>query len=127
MPFRIKRPAPAAAALILALSGAALAQQPSPGTAVPEVPSPAQPDNNGGSTNGGASDPCAGQPGSGGDQTLTGQLSQCGGVLTPPSTGDDAGASVPDPNPNTTPVVPPQAVPDQAPNGQQPDSSTQGG
>lgn len=123
MPFRISRLAVPALALGLAVPGAALAQQPAPDTAVPEAPAPAQP--RGGS--GGASDPCAGQPDANGNQTLTGQLSQCGGVLTPPSTGDDAGATVPDPDPDTTPVVPPQAVPDQAPNGQPADPSTNGG
>lgn len=90
------------------------AQQATPDNTVPDVPAPAQPGNG---NNGGNPDPCAGQPSSGGDQTLTGQLSQCGGVLSPPPTGDDTQAPVPDPNPGTTPVVPPQAVPDQTPDG----------
>ena len=45
------------------------------------------------------------------DQMLTDQLDDCESVLMPQMDGEmDEGAPVPDPDPNTTPVIPPGAV-----------------
>ncbi|WP_102958054.1 hypothetical protein [Mangrovicella endophytica] len=104
---------PAAVGLaLLVSSGSAFAQeaQPTPvPSPVPEVPAPDT------GTTGNPSDPCAARPeGQAADQSLSGQLSDCNGVLTPPPSSDtDIQAPAPDPNPGTTPVIPPQALPDQ--------------
>ena len=48
------------------------------------------------------------------DATLSEQLSETGGVIQPPPTPDnDIHVPAPDPNPGTTPVIPPSALPDQ--------------
>lgn len=45
------------------------------------------------------------------------QLQDCGGVLAPSDVGDgDIEGSAPDPDPNTTPIIPPEVLPqEQAP------------
>ncbi len=64
-----------------------------------------------------STDPCAARPDGAEAQTLSGQLADCGGVLTPPETGTSGiEAPVPAPDPGTTPVIPPDAVPDQPAN-----------
>lgn len=98
--------APVCAALLFGAVPAALAQTPDapPAAGSQDAPGQAIPP---------STDPCAAQPGAAG-QTLSGQLSDCGGVLVPPETGTSGiEAPVPDPDPGTTPVVPPGAVPDQ--------------
>ncbi len=85
----------------------ASAQTTSPAPAVPDTPGQAIPP---------STDPCAPRPADG-TQTLSGQLADCGGVLTPPDTGSPGiEAPVPAPDPGTTPVIPPSAVPDQPAN-----------
>lgn len=60
-----------------------------------------------------AGNPCSAQPGDDGSQTLTGQLSECGGVINPaPQVDPEIQAPAPDPNPGTTPVIPPDATPE---------------
>lgn len=58
-------------------------------------------------------DPCAVAPGdASSSETLTGQLAECNGVLTPPDdTATGIQAPVPDPDPGTTPVIPPEEGP----------------
>ncbi|MEX6508490.1 hypothetical protein [Jiella sp. M17.18] len=124
--MRLYLPTAGLAAFALAAGlGAASAQQPAtsgtpapdtPLTQIPEVPAPgprssAPP---AGSQNP-MGDPCKAEPGGGGSgQTLSNKLSDCSGVLSPPSTSDPGiQAPAPDPEPNTTPVIPPNAVPDQ--------------
>lgn len=96
------------AALVLGASPTfAQTATPLPETASPDTPAQAIPP---------STDPCAAQPGDGA-QTLSGQLADCGGVLTPPETGTSGiEAPVPAPDPGTTPVIPPDAVPDQPAN-----------
>lgn len=85
-------------------------------TTDPAPPAPSVPDT-GAQAIPPSTDPCAAQPEAAAGQTLSGQLADCGGVLTPPDTGMPAiQAPVPDPDPGTTPVIPPGAVPIQ-PNG----------
>lgn len=50
------------------------------------------------------------------DGDLTAKLDACNGVLQPPATGD-AEIREPAPEAGETPVIPPGAVPDQAPDG----------
>ncbi|WP_416357186.1 hypothetical protein ACLNGM_03390 [Aureimonas phyllosphaerae] len=101
-------------ALCAALLGSAApagAQTTSPATPAPSVP------DRGAQAIPPSTDPCAAQPHGADGQTLSGQLADCGGVLTPPPTGTSGiEAPVPDPDPGTTPVIPPSVVPDQ-PNG----------
>ncbi|RIY02867.1 hypothetical protein D3218_05515 [Aureimonas flava] len=80
------------------------------------VPSPAAP-SDGGAPNQAiapSTDPCAARPADGSGTSLSGQLADCNGVLTPPDTGPTGiEVPVPAPDPGTTPVIPPGAVPDQ--------------
>lgn len=97
-------------AAVLATAVPALAQMPStppapPAAGSPDTPAQAIPP---------STDPCAAQPDASDGQTLSGQLADCGGVLTPPDTGlSGIQAPVPAPDPGTTPVIPPDAVPPQ--------------
>lgn len=102
------------AALCLSFAAApAFAQsQPLP-DAPPEIPAPdsTAPDMP-------LDDPCApgAEPseGTAGQDDLTQQLQDCDSVLTPPTMGDTGiEAPAPDPDPGTTPVVPPSELPDQ--------------
>ncbi|MCQ8781485.1 hypothetical protein [Mangrovibrevibacter kandeliae] len=108
-----------AAASLLGLGAAAQAQtsapapdtQAAPGldaappSVAPDAGAPGAPDLQGT----GRCDPSA----SGGDNASR-QLADCGGVLTPPGGVDpQIQAPAPDPNPGTTPVIPPGAVPEQ--------------
>lgn len=55
---------------------------------------------------------CGSDGATAGGQNLSDKLSECSGVLTPPSTNDTGiQAPAPDPDPGTTPVVPPQSSP----------------
>lgn len=99
------------AALLLAAAPVAASAQVEPAPLTPSAPlDPSQ----GTSTPDTPSDPCVAVPGqAGGDQSLTGQLTECGGVLAPPPTGSTGiEAPVPDPDPQTTPVIPPADLPD---------------
>lgn len=113
MSFRFQRfAAPALAALLLGLAFDPAFAQP----VTPDTPPPGQEDDEGTPDSQTApDDPCAIAPGVTRDEgDLTGQLSDCNGVLTPPPTaGGEMQAPVPDPDPNTTPVVPPGSVPEQ--------------
>lgn len=96
--------APLCAALLLSAAPAAIAQTavPPPASANEDAPGQAIPP---------STDPCAAQPGADGG-SLSGQLAECGGVLVPPETGTSGiEAPVPAPDPGTTPVIPPDAVP----------------
>ena len=111
-------------ALLSSVSISAAQQSPAPGTAppdapltqIPEVPAPgpdsSEPPAPDASPMG---DPCAAQPGgAGAGQDLSGKLADCSDVLTPPATNDpEIQAPAPDPTPGTTPVIPPNSVPDQ--------------
>ncbi|GGE00176.1 hypothetical protein GCM10011390_18710 [Aureimonas endophytica] len=111
----LHRPSRAGALLgaaLFALSLPAAAQPSGPDTSKPgeEQPAPgaeARP-----------TDPCAAAPGTQqAEGDLTGKLADCKGVLTPPATADTSiQAPAPDPDPNTTPVIPPGALPQQPAN-----------
>ncbi|WP_181704361.1 hypothetical protein [Chthonobacter albigriseus] len=52
-------------------------------------------------------------------ENLSEQLGATGGVITPPAVSDgEIQVPAPDPNPGTTPVIPPSAVPEQQPEGE---------
>ncbi|KQQ89572.1 hypothetical protein [Aureimonas sp. Leaf324] len=86
-------------------AGAQTTSPPAPAPSVPDTGAQAIPP---------STDPCAAQPGAADGQTLSGQLADCGGVLTPPDTGmPSVEAPVPAPDPGTTPVIPPGTVPDE--------------
>ena len=105
---------PLAALCLSVAAGPTFAQsQPLP-DAPPEIPAPE-------STAPGMpldGDPCAPAAApdgvAAGQGDLTARLQDCGSVLTPPDTGDTAiEAPAPDPDPGTTPVVPPSQLPGQ--------------
>lgn len=97
--------------VLLALPAPSGAQgQDTPTTPIPEI----MPPNGGLGRVDPAADPCV--PGAddavGDDQTLTEQLDACGSILQPPEGVDPSiQAPAPDPTPNTTPVIPPGALP----------------
>lgn len=106
MSFRSQFPWTAAALFAaLAAAGPAAAQTPAPpapGT-TPQGQTPAP-----------STGPCAAQPDNGtSGKSLSGQLSDCQGVVTPPAGMDPKiQAPAPDPDPGTTPVIKPQNLPD---------------
>jgi hypothetical protein len=106
-----------ATVFLVAAPSPASAQQDLPLTDIPEVPAD-------GATSG--NEGCiAGDPESSRSplnapadipDILSGQLQDCGGVLAPPDVGDgDIEESAPDPDPNTTPVIPPEVLPQEQP------------
>ncbi|WP_182087241.1 hypothetical protein [Aureimonas sp. ME7] len=104
--MRFRLAAPLLSALILGASpGWSQTAEPPPLSGNEDAPGQAIPP---------STDPCSALPQTGEAQTLSGQLQDCGGVLTPPDEGGSAiEAPVPAPDPGTTPVIPPSAVPDQ--------------